>query len=59
MPFRDTFKRMRNLLIKVTKFDHIQYNMLKLQIRKLRPSETLRLAQGHRAGYQQRWSLKS
>ena len=47
IPFRGTFKRMRSLLIRGTKFDHMQSNVLKLQIRKLRPNEILRLAQGH------------
>lgn len=47
IPFRGTFKRMRSLLIRGTKFEHMQSNVIKLQIRKLRPSETLRLAQGH------------
>lgn len=45
--FRGTFKRMRSLLIRGAKFDHMKSNVLKLQIRKLKPSENLRLAQGH------------
>lgn len=47
IPFRGTFKRMRSLLIRGANFDHIESNVLKLQIRKLGPRETLRLAQGH------------
>ena len=46
IPFRGTFKRI-SLLIRGTKFNHMQSNVLKLQIRKLKPSKNLRLAQGH------------